>query len=130
MKRRAILMAVGLTAPTMAPAQFVRPGPPAEAIKSFSQNPDRRGSAWRDSAAPFIGSETRKIERGIRAGEKSGDITAEEARAFRRELAGIRSAQWRSGAPGAMPSGAVEVRARLDALRSMVHARRVRGGKP
>ena len=77
MKRRAILMAVGLTAPTMAPAQFVRPGPPAEAIKSFSQNPDRRGSAWRDSAAPFIGSETRKIERGIRAGEKSGDITAD-----------------------------------------------------
>ncbi|MGE7205625.1 hypothetical protein ACQKJZ_08095 [Sphingomonas sp. NPDC019816] len=129
MKRYAIPAMILCALPATAWAQFVRPGPPADTPKPFAVGANTAPAAW-SGGTTQIHSESRKIERSIRAGVKSGDITPAEARAFRRELVGIRSVQWRSGAPGDVPSGQVEVRSRLDALRGMVNARRVRGGEP
>ncbi|WP_322963526.1 hypothetical protein [Sphingomonas fuzhouensis] len=116
MKRYAILVAIMATLPANAPAQFVSAGPPADIIAMPNQ--------------PSFAADRRDIRRSIRAARRSGDISRAEARSFRREDAAIGELAERFGQDGLSLSEERELQVRAEALRGMVNARRVRGGRP
>jgi uncharacterized membrane protein len=117
MKRYAILAAMIAALPAAAPAQFVSAGPPADIIAMPNQQPS-------------LAADRRDIRRSIREAQRSGDISRAEARSFRREDAAIGSLGERFGQDGLSPSEERELQVRTLALRGMVEARRVRGGRP
>lgn len=116
MKCHAILAAMMAALPTAAPAQFVSAGPPADIIAMPHQ--------------PSTGTDRRDIRRSIREGRRSGDISRAEARSFRREDIAISGLGERFGQDGLSPSEQAELQSRTEALRSLVNARRARGGRP
>lgn len=116
MKCHATLAVMMAALPAAAPAQFVSAGPPAEIIAMPSQ--------------PGLATDRRDIRRSIREGRRSGDITRQEARSFRREDAAIGELGERFAQDGLSLSEEHELQVRTEALRGMVQARRVRGGQP
>jgi len=120
MRHQAILAAALLAHPIAAPAQFTQAGPPADIVAMPGQ-PD---------VSPNMSNDRRDIRRSIREGRRSGDISRVEARSFRRDDAAIGSLADRFASDGLSLSEQAELQSRTQALRGMVNARRVRGGKP
>ncbi len=117
MPRYAILAVIITTLPAAAPAQFVSAGPPADIIAMPNQ--------------PLsLAADRRDIRRSIRAARRSGDISRAEARSFKKEDAAIGALGERFGQDGLSQSEERELQVRTEALRGMVNARRVRGGRP
>ncbi|MCT8000622.1 hypothetical protein NZL82_01885 [Sphingomonas sanguinis] len=116
MRHQVIVAAALLALSTAAPAQFTQAGPPADGVAMPSQ--------------PSVRSDRAAIRRSIREGRRSGDISRAEARSFRRDDAAIGSLADRFAADGLSLSEQAELQSRTEALRGMVNARRVRGGKP
>ncbi len=116
MKRYAIPAVILAALPAAAPAQFVSAGPPADILAMPNQ--------------PSIAADRRDIRRSIREAQRTGDITRAEARSFRREDAAIGELGERFGQDGLSLSEEHELQVRTQALRGMVEARRVRGGRP
>lgn len=116
MKRCAIPAVIMAALPAATPAQFVSAGPPADIIAA----PNHSG----------VATDRRDIRRSIREARRSGDISRVEARSFRREDAAIRALGEHFGQDGLSPSEERTLQVRTEALRGMVNARRVRGGRP
>ncbi|MEK9210227.1 hypothetical protein [Sphingomonas sp. 2378] len=120
MRHQAILATALLALPVTAHAQFTRAGPPAD-IVAMPGRPD---------VSPNLSNDRRDIRRSIREGRRSGDISRAEARSFRRDDAAIGSLADRFSSDGLSLSEQAELQSRTEALRGLVNARRVRGGKP
>lgn len=116
MKRYVIPAVIVAALPAAAPAQFVSAGPPADIVAMPNQ--------------PGIAADRRDIRRSIRAARRSGDISPTEAKSFLKEDAAIGSLGQRFGENGLSLSEEQELQVRAQALRGMVEARRVRGGRP
>lgn len=116
MKRYAVPLTALLGLPTVAPAQFAQVGPPAD----IAVMPNQLSRA----------ADRRDIRHAIRAAQRAGDISPAQARSLRREDAAIGSLGERFGKDGLSLSEEQELQVRTEALRGMVHARRVLGRSP
>ena len=120
-----LLLMLGVAAAPAATAQIVgRPTYERVSVPDpFLGNGDRPG--------PSVGQELRAIDRRIDRARESGMITRREARAMRREAAGIArlAGFYRQG--GFTPSERLELRTRIEVLRDSVnrHRRESPGGQ-